>query len=121
MRGDDMMNLILSLDIVLAIVTIVVLVKELLIKYNFSKKVFKNFIFIFCGIATVIILNASFIYGYSAQQHKASIELSIQKANPNVLYDGVTEEQRLKQQLVSVNKEIAQVKIATLIAVPFLE
>jgi hypothetical protein len=111
-----MIGLILVLDVILVILAIIFIAKNLLFKYSLGTNIFRNLILIFCSIATVIILNASFIYGYSAQQHKASIELSIQKANPNVLYDGVTEEQMLKQQLVSVNKDIAQVKIATLIS-----
>ncbi len=110
-----MMNLILALDGALGIITIILLVKELLIKYNFSKKGFKNFIFIFCGILTAVIANASLFYGYTATQYKASIEVSLQKDNSNVLHDGVPEEQILKDQLMSANKMISQVEIYTAI------
>lgn len=105
---------------ILAVFTIIFLAKNLLIKYNFSKNGFKNFIFIFFGITALVISNAVMLYGSNVRQYKASIELSLKEDHKNVLHDGVPEEVILQQQLKSAEKMITGAEIAAAAGYVFL-
>lgn len=115
-----MIGLMLVLDGILVISAIIFIAKNLLFNYSLDKNIFKNFILIFCSIVTVIITCGSLLSGFYLQDRKAYLELSLKQDHSNVIYNGVSEQTLLQEELNTIiNHDIPNVKIATAAAYIF--
>lgn len=115
-----MIDLMLVLNGILVILAIIFIAKSLLVKYSLGKNILKNFILIFCSIVTVFISCNSLFSGFYLQDRKAYLELSLKQEHSNVLYNGVSEQTLLQEELTTIiNHHIPNIKIATAAAYIF--
>ncbi|WP_027632106.1 hypothetical protein [Clostridium hydrogeniformans] len=109
-----MSSFLLIANLILAVLCIVFIVKNILVKYRTSKSKLKLPIVIILIITSLILSLVGLYKGFFLDEQKLTLKAQLPKAYGRIV-DGIPEEENIKKYLEEVEKEIDKLKLPTIL------